>query len=96
MKKYRILTPARQELINSIEYYNSKKEGLGYTLLLNFEEAIDRVRDNPKAWPLVSKNTRRCLLKNFPYGIIYHINDCMEIIAFMNLRKKPGYWANRL
>jgi len=90
--KYLIFTPARQELINSIEYYNNKEQNLGYRLLLDFEEAINRILDNPRAWQSLSKNTRRCMLKNYPYGIIYQIGDYIQIVAFMNLKRKPDYW----
>jgi len=90
--KYQIFTPARQELISGIEYYNKKENNLGYRLLLDFEEAIIRILDNPRAWQSLSKNTRRCLLKNYPYGIIYQIGDCIQIVAFMNLKRKPDYW----
>ena len=90
--KYQILAPARQELVNSIEYYNKKEENLGYKLLLDFEETVNRIIDNPKAWQPLTVNTRRCLLKNFPYGIIYQINTYIQIISFMNLKRKPDYW----
>jgi len=89
---YQILAPAKQELINSIEYYNRKEINLGYKLLLDYEDAVDRILDNPMAWPPLTENTRRCLLKNFPYGIIYQTKDLISIIAFMNPKRKPDYW----
>lgn len=91
--KYQILSPAKQELIKSIEYYNDKVEHLGFKFLLNFEDAVNRILLNPHAWQPLSKNTRRCLMKSFPYGVIYQMNGgCIFIIALMNLKRKPDYW----
>ncbi|EKD90013.1 MAG: hypothetical protein ACD_32C00090G0002, partial [uncultured bacterium] len=45
----------------------------------------------------LSKNTRRCILFRFPYGVIYQIlKDKIIIIAIMQLNKKPMYWKNRI
>jgi hypothetical protein len=91
--KYQILSPAKQELINSIEYYNGKADHLGFKFLLSFEDAVNRILLNPDAWQPLSKNTRRCLMKSFPYGAIYQINGaCIFIIALMNLKRTPDYW----
>jgi len=90
--KYQIFTPARQELINSIEYYNKKEKNLGYKLLLDYEESVKRILNNPKAWQPLSTNTRRCTLTKFPYGIIYQIDNYIQIVAFMNLKRTPDYW----
>ncbi|QEN05440.1 type II toxin-antitoxin system RelE/ParE family toxin [Thiospirochaeta perfilievii] len=91
--KYQILSPAKQELINSIEYYNTKVENLGYKFLLSFEDTVSRILLNPDAWQPLSKNTRRCPLKSFPYGVIYQIDgSCIYIISIMNLKRKPDYW----
>jgi len=44
----------------------------------------------------MSKNTRRCLVNRFPFGVIYQIkSDSVRIIAVADLRRCPDYWLDR-
>ena len=57
----------------------------------------DRIAQFPEAWHPLSKRTRRCLVKRFPYGVIYtKRGEEIIIIAVANLHRKPDYWKNRL
>jgi hypothetical protein len=41
--------------------------------------------------------TRRCLLRRFPYGLIYALDqDDILILAVAHTRREPGYWRDRL
>jgi len=51
----------------------------------------------PNTWPVFEAGTRRYLLKNFPYYLIYReINNEIEVVAVMHERRRPGYWRHRL
>ncbi|WP_201447887.1 type II toxin-antitoxin system RelE/ParE family toxin [Calothrix sp. PCC 7507] len=51
----------------------------------------------PQAWTQLSKNTRRCRIASFPYGIIYAIKEQqILIVAIMHLQRQPNYWTNRI
>jgi hypothetical protein len=42
----------------------------------------------------VDKTFHRCLVKQFPYALIYTVEDqVLIIIAVMNLHKRPGLLA---
>lgn len=72
----------------------SKSLGLEFTR--EVYNAIQNILQYPLAWTSLSQNTRRCILKRFPYGIIYQIKeDMILIIAIMQLNKKPLYWNKR-
>lgn len=61
------------------------------------KRAIERIRIFPEAYPLISDNTRRCLISRFPYGIIYHTKeDSILIIAIMHLHRNPTAWKERI
>jgi len=46
---------------------------------------------------LIDSTIRRCLIKRFPYSILYGINvDMIVIIAIAHLHRKPNYWQGRL
>jgi plasmid stabilization system protein ParE len=88
---------ARQELLDAIKYYNECGSGLGYIFMEEVQAAIDRIIRFPKAWAKLSKNTRRCLTRRFPYGVIYQeLNGYILIVAIMHSKRKPGYWEDRI
>lgn len=93
----RLLEVAQQELDEAIEYYNAHTAGLGDAFLLETIAAIDRIRRFPRAWHALGENTRRCRLRRFPYGVIYHAdNGDILIVAVAHSHRRPDYWRDRL
>lgn len=92
------LDAAIVELDDAFEYYEYQQDGLGYRFVREVQNALHRITNYPHAWHKFSHNTRRCLVKNFPYGIIYQEQDkhILLIVAIMNLHREPNYWANRI
>lgn len=91
------LQPAQYELDEAIEYYNAQVPNLGQAFLVEILASLDRICLWPDAWHSVSKNTRRCQLKRFPYGIIYSKTDsAILVIAVAHLHRSPENWQNLL
>lgn len=87
---------ARQELEIAVSYYDSIDRQLGDGFLDEFERTVDRIIKFPEAWASLSKNTRRCRMNGFPYGIVYRVQkQQILILAVMHLQRKPNYWKNR-
>lgn len=97
--KYSFLTEAQKELDQQVEYYERKQPNLGKDFLEEVLLAISRAMNNPKAWPEIASDIRRCLTHRFPYGVLYHFMEGKQeilIIAIMSNHRKPGYWKNRI
>ena len=95
--RVRFLDPARAELRDAISYYNSKSAGLGREFAAEVKRATRRITKLPNAWSPISQNARRFLLRRFPYGIIYLVeNDSVFIVAVMHLSRDPVVWEERL
>jgi toxin ParE2 len=93
----RLLEIAQIELDEAIQYYNYEEAGLGDVFLSEVLEAVDRIAKFPKAWHPCSKKARRCQIRRFPYGIIYHIRRSEILIAAIaNLHREPDYWEDRI
>jgi toxin ParE1/3/4 len=87
---------ARAELIDAAGYYEKCRSGLGKAFLSAVERAVARLSNKPLRWRNIGGRFRRCLVKQFPYGIIYAVEgDDIFVAAVMHLKRKPGYWRRR-
>lgn len=95
--KIRFFEIAQIELDQAIVYYKSVSPGLGEDFLDEVMKALNRIGEYPEAWHRLSKRTRRCQTRRFPYGIIYQIRgDQILVIAVANLYRRPDYWRKRI
>ena len=96
MKRIAFHPEARAEYLASVDYYNDV--GLGSAFADEFEIALDLIISFPSAWPpLAARGTvRRCLLRRFPYGIVYAVlGDEILVLAIAHARRSPRYWRHR-
>lgn len=97
MKDYEFLEPAQIELEEEVKYYNEQQPDLGYDFAKEVADTIARILRYPEAWTKLSKRTRRCRTKRFPYGVVYQIRgDKILVVAVSHLRRKPLYWRDRV
>ena len=88
---------AISELNEAVDYYESKEYGLGLDFTAEVISTINRIISYPGAWPLLFGQISRCLVKRYPYGILYSIeHDRIYIVALMNLYRNPEYWKKRI
>jgi len=94
--KYRFHPEAETELNEAVDYYDACQDGLGLEFAWEIQATIDNIREFPHAWTPLSQNTRRCLLRRFPYGVVYQYKGGeIIIVAIMQLNRKPDYWRER-
>jgi plasmid stabilization system protein ParE len=95
--KVTYLHAAKAEFLETIDYYNEQRAGLGFEFSDEVQHAIDRIRNYPHAWTALSQRVRRCLTHRFPYSIIYEArSDEIVIVAIQHHRRKPQNWRERL
>lgn len=93
----RYLSVALRELEEAIQYYEDADPGLGLRFYSEVRNAIERIKRFPEAWQPISKRTRQCRTKVFPFGIIYSIRgDEIVVVAVAHLKRRPGYWKDRV
>lgn len=87
---------AKDELRETIGYYEGHRPGLGVDFFREVQRAIHRIVENPGAWPIFREDTRRCQVNRFPYGIVYRVGpEGIRVFAVMHLRRDPDYWVKR-
>ena len=64
---------ADDEFDQAVRYYENCQLGLGLEFAEEVYAAVARIAEYPEAWSPMSKNTRRCLVNRFPFGVIFQI-----------------------
>ena len=94
---YEFHPEARVEYREAALFYDTRRSGLGAAFTLEVEAALARILEAPERWRVIEQDVRRCLTHTFPYGILYTIEaESILIVAVMHLRRRPGYWRDRL
>jgi hypothetical protein len=95
--KIELLAAAESELVEAVAYYNGQSEGLGFEFAAEVKRTIGRIVQFPDAWQALSRRTRRCRTRRFPYGVVYQVKgDTLLLVAIMHLRRHPTMWKSRL
>ncbi len=84
---------ARVELIEAQVWYESEAEGLGRRFRAAVDGLTERMRANPRQFPVMFKNVRRALLRRFPYSLFFVVgDDGLLVIACFHASRDPTHW----
>lgn len=96
MSRARFVTAARLEFLAEILYYNDAGPGLGARFTAAVEEATARALAFPLAGSPLPSKTRRVILKDFPFSLIYRPEpEGIVVFALAHHARKPYYWRSR-
>jgi plasmid stabilization system protein ParE len=98
MAKYsiEILQGARVDLRGAYDWYFERNPDAAASFIREIEVALATISDTPFIWPSHIEGTRRCMLRRFPFSIVYRVKESnILIVAFAHGRRRPGYWRNR-
>lgn len=88
---------ARQEVVAALEWYLERSELAAAQFLQELDRAIEWVASSPSRWPEYVSGTRRFLLHRFPFAVIYReLPSRIQILAVAHVRRRPGYWKERV
>ena len=94
---HRILPEADAEFAEAVRYYAEIDPELGVRFYREMEQLIREVCVSPERFFMFNPPARRHLSVVFPYAVVYVARpDDVWIVAVMHLKRKPGYWRNRL
>ena len=100
-----VLEEAEQELTEAADYYEKVDPRVRVRFLAEFERVVSLLEDHPyigslwEQWEheFESRRVRRISFKSFPYRSVYVLIDELPVIvAVAHMRRRPGYWAERL
>jgi len=97
MKRSIIIRPeAEQDIREAYSWYETQMSGLGANFLLRIDAALSSIQRHPRQYPLIHRNVRRCLVRRFPYGILFLEEDKRIIVlAVFHAKRDPRSWQER-
>ncbi len=88
---------AEAEFVEAVAYYEGVETGMGLDFAQEIERSLSLVAAYPALWPKADGAIRRCLVRRFPYGLLYaEREDHVLILAVMHLHRHPDYWKTRI
>jgi toxin ParE1/3/4 len=78
------------------EWYESRSAAAAAAFMAELDGAIERIEEAPRTWPPYVGDTRRYLLRRFPFFVVFReVADGVQIVAVAHARRQPGYWIGR-
>jgi len=87
---------AEAELHEAYAWYEAQRTGLGDEFLQCAGASIASIQRNPRIHSVVHRTVRRALLRRFPYGLFYVVEEnAVSVIAILHLSRDPDRWMRR-
>lgn len=88
---------AENEVLEAASYYRGRSADAAHKFGDDMEALIELLLRFPRIGSPIVNGARRILLSNFPYQLIYRIEeDEIRVYAVAHLKRKPRYWSGRL
>jgi plasmid stabilization system protein ParE len=88
---------ADEEYVHAVQYYADIALELGNRFYDEIERLIGEVCTDPERYRKFNPPARRHFSRDFPYAVIFlEKTDCVWIVAVMHMKRRPGYWRERL
>ena len=81
---------ARQEMDESVAWYENQRAGLGFEFAAEVEELLAAIRNKPEQFRRVRGEIRRAVLLRFPFTIHFLVeSDRLVVLAVFHVKRSP-------
>ena len=88
---------AEIELAEARLWYSLQREGLDVALMKRVDQALNAIVAAPQSYPVVYRNLRRVVVRQFPFAIFYEaIGNEIIVFAIYHSRRDPERLISRL
>lgn len=95
-RRVRLRPEAELDLADAALWYEAQRPELGHQLLDEMASTFSLIAEAPLLYPVVHRNTRRAVMRRFPFGIYYQIEaDAIVVVAIMHGSRNPHRWKRR-
>ncbi len=97
MKIIHLRTVASKDIGAAATWYEQQRPGLGAEFLLELDQTLERIANNPEIYVSVYRSTNRALLRRFPYIIYFKINnERIDVVAVLHQSRGHTYIKKRI
>lgn len=90
------LREAVEEAEAAARWYAERSRTAAVEFSNEVDAAESAIAQFPEAWPPFDHNTRRYLLRRFPFNVVYRVEpERIVILAIAHASRRPGYWTSR-
>jgi plasmid stabilization system protein ParE len=87
---------AALEFLASVQWYASRNEVVAMRFAEQVTDAVQLIGNAPRRWPRYSGETRKFVLRRFPFLVIYReLPEVIQVLAIAHAHRRPGYWKSR-
>jgi plasmid stabilization system protein ParE len=77
-------------------WYRERNETAAMRFRRELDRAVELIAERPEAAPPYVGNTRRFLLRRFPFFVVYRVfSQRVQIVAVAHAQRRPHYWMQR-
>lgn len=93
----RLRPEAEQDLADAATWYEEQRAGLGLEFLHEAQVVLSSIAERPLSYPLVHRESRRALVRRFPFGVFYRVElSQVVVIGILHGSRDPELWKGRL
>ena len=81
MQEIRLRPEAEQDLDEAAIWYDKQQPGLGQRFLDEVLATFVSIAEMPRKYPSVHRATRRALIRRFPFGVFYRIDELGVVVV---------------
>lgn len=88
---------AIREAAEAHGWYSRRSSTAAAGFAAEVEKAFQAIAEHPGRYPAYLGNTRRYMLRRYPYLIVFRDqNDRVQVIAIAHGKRRAGYWKRRI
>jgi len=82
----------------AFDWYLERSPDAAIRFAAEVDRALAQILQAPKRWAVNAPSTRRFLLSQFPFTLVYRERTPgeIQILAVAHTSRQPSYWKNRM
>ena len=96
MAELSFLPAAQADYEEALAWYQARSVRAADGFEAAVAQGVQRISDQPDFYALIDKRHRRCLLKHYPYSLLYRVEGSgVVVVAVAHSRRSAKYWKGR-
>jgi toxin ParE1/3/4 len=90
------LPAAEADYQGALAWYQARSQSAADGFEAAVADAVQRIGDTPELYGLIDDRHRQCLLRRYPYSLIYRVEPAgVLVVAVAHSRRSASFWQGR-